>query len=119
KPSAGQTVRRADPGQPPPLSPPARPGLRSVAQGPRQGAQQRGAGTHLGARSLLGLPAGDRPADEALEGRAATLVKLGVKQYQADWRDPAGDGTTPVVVKITKPRRAKVVKLSGAERKRA
>jgi hypothetical protein len=41
----------------------------------------------------------------------------GVKKYQADWRDPAGDGTTPVVVKIGKPRRAKIVKL--AERREA
>ena len=47
----------------------------------------------------------------------ATLVKLGVRKYQADWRDPAGDGTTPVVVKIAKPRRAKVVQL--AERREA
>jgi hypothetical protein len=43
----------------------------------------------------------------------ATLVKLGVKKYQADWRDPTGDGTTPVVVKIAKPRRAKVVKFAA------
>jgi hypothetical protein len=48
-----------------------------------------------------------------------TLVKLGVRKYQADWREPTGDGPTPVVVKITKPRRAKVVKVATADRKRA
>ena len=48
-----------------------------------------------------------------------TLVKLGVRKYQADWRDPAGDGATPVVVKIAKPRRAKLVKLAAPARKRA
>jgi hypothetical protein len=48
------------------------------------------------------------------------LVKLpGVKKYQADWRSPTGEGPTPVIVKITRPRRAKVVKLAAAERKRA
>lgn len=46
------------------------------------------------------------------------LAKLrGVKKYQADWRDPTGEGSTPVVVKIAKPRRAKVVRL--AERREA
>jgi hypothetical protein len=48
------------------------------------------------------------------------LAKLGVKRYRADWRDPmTGEGPTPVVVKIAKRRRAKVVQLAAAERKRA
>jgi hypothetical protein len=48
------------------------------------------------------------------------LAKLpGVKRYQADWRSPTGEGPTPVVVKIAKRRRAKVVHLAAAERKRA
>jgi hypothetical protein len=43
-----------------------------------------------------------------------TLVKFpGVKKYQADWRNPAGEGPTPVVIKISKPRRAKVVRLAA------
>jgi hypothetical protein len=46
------------------------------------------------------------------------LAKLpGVDKYQADWRDPAGRGPTPIVFKIRKPRRAKVVRL--AERREA
>ena len=48
-----------------------------------------------------------------------TLEKLGVKKYQADWRDPAGEGPTPVVVKVSKRRRPKVVELAAAKRKRA
>jgi hypothetical protein len=47
-----------------------------------------------------------------------TLVSMGVRKYQADWRDTLEPGGTPVVVKIAKGRqRAKVVKL--AERRRA
>jgi hypothetical protein len=42
-----------------------------------------------------------------------TLAKLpGVKKYQADWRDPTGEGPTPVVFKISRRRRAKVVRLA-------
>ena len=41
------------------------------------------------------------------------LMKLrGVEKYQADWRNPAGEGPTPMVFKIRKRRRAKVVQLA-------
>jgi hypothetical protein len=36
----------------------------------------------------------------------------GVEKYQADWRNPAGEGPTPMVFKIRKRRRAKVVQLA-------
>jgi hypothetical protein len=49
----------------------------------------------------------------------STLESMGVRKYQADWRNPAGNGATPIVVKIAKPRRAKVVRLAAAERRRA
>jgi hypothetical protein len=43
----------------------------------------------------------------------ATLSKMpGVEKYQADWRDTDVDAGTPVVVKIRRRRRAKVVKLT-------
>jgi hypothetical protein len=41
----------------------------------------------------------------------------GIEKYQADWRDPTGAGGTPVVVRIRKRRRAKIVRL--AERREA
>jgi len=41
------------------------------------------------------------------------LMKLrGGEKYQADWRNPAGEGPTPMVFKIRKRRRAKVVQLA-------
>jgi hypothetical protein len=43
----------------------------------------------------------------------ATLAKMpGVEKYQADWRDTDVDAGTPVVVKIKRRRRAKVVQLT-------
>ena len=48
------------------------------------------------------------------------LAKLpGVKKYQADWRDPTGEGPTPIVFKVSKRRRAKVVEIAAVGRKRA
>ena len=58
-------------------------------------------------------------ADEVLEGgvRHPRTRLPGVEKYQADWRDPTGAGGTPIVVKVRKRRRAKVVQL--AERREA